>query len=1303
MNLFSNLFKSKKFDKAKSFQQYLFDDHTKKFEDNISNQTSQVGTTNEKGQVLKESSHPGWLRWQTPDLFSATENKPEGEYKPAEKDLTQLKSEFEDTSPKDLFDRVDNHLSKKQELREFKDFNKRVPGSRKELAAIKKLSARELLHEDSITQYEYIKKDILIPPLDAQKLRDNGENAGLVYLKLKLRDNIVTRPAHNDKAREVFVELLPEVIKTIDNSKKLGDLISVFPKYFVKSIRNHKGQMRDDVFFSKEALDLLDSKGINTDSDEMVTATEVFGNRFFSLLRKSTTATERLWKFAQQLTAKDDWSLLIDSGTIDDGIETELNKVKEKSALELFPKLDRVIRKNGREVTEEEINPENMHTELGYNAVVFGNYMDNLSSREHVKFFVGAMKDLEDVLGINLKNINQKGRVNIAFGAFGGGNSHTNYKPLKTLINITKSRGDGSVAHEWGNFLNHLLGGARTDVTSIKEAFATESIAKEPAIRKPLKAIITEITNPANTWYKNASALKSGLFKKPHEMFARAFESFVQDELQNREMYNNYLVSDNKADQDTSIYPQGEERERSNQLFRDLFRTMEEVYGRSETLESQSTRINDEVKYSDESAELSLFTKSISMRLKLSDALTGILRKAKKRPKDFSLFPSLEKPEEHEMFSPDQLFDGMEKDGKRLEPSYKNPQIRRFHKKKENDEEQILPEAFPDLFTEHYDKIYKPIDMFDGLDESSSKSSPKEPWVRPTEGKELEYDFSNSDSLFPEPNIFNTAETKQKEIESAESNRLDIELEKILLPFKKLAESEPLELEENILELNPAELKALAYEAGKKLRGKYLNTDTGEVITVNRTSIKKVINHEIGDENHLLLVTSIPYIIERSIFIMEELNEKDRLKRRANSYKYFMCGMNIKGESYTVKSVITVMDDGERYYDHSLTKIEKGKLLSYLDNAVSSTLKFKNLPFNEVKDTRIIKIMQAKKEEILKLFSANKENISVDHLKSTKQTDNFEDGQPPNSNEILNRSIIESIVMNSKLSIFRKSIENASSPKIVDGNIQSATYLDQFIGQDGYKPLVPRVEPNTDIQSILNDRFQIREVTTSPKSIEYNLSKDFGTLNILISSKGEVIIKFKESIELWPDIFKNSEGIYVLNFPSWSEIAAAICRELGISNKDISITDDQLEEIVKNRDSIREHRETIEHNELASQALQYLKKRDTLYFVVDPDYRWVNFVDEDIPSNLCYYIQNKLSAEMAVIIADKGRNAVLEKTEPADDELISFIGKEEFKKRMVSGRNILGYSTEFLLKEAENQKTKQRSISFFEVDNKIFI
>ncbi|MCA0388489.1 MAG: hypothetical protein LCH52_08340 [Bacteroidetes bacterium] len=1221
MSLFSRLFKSKKFDKAKNFQQFLFD--------NVNSESiSQAGTTNEKGQVLKESSHPGWLRWQTPDLFSNTENKTGGKYKPAEKDLTQLKAEFEDTSPKDLFDRVDNHLTKKQELREFRDFNKRVPGSRKELAAIKKLTARELLHEDSITQYEYIKKDILIPPFNAEEHQKNGDTAGLVYLKMKLRDSIALRPKHEDKARKIFVELLPEVIKSIDHAKGFGELSRIFSKYFVKSIRLHNGQMRDDVFFSQETLTLLESKGIDT-HEEMLTASQVFGDRFFPLLRQSTIASKRQWKFAQHLTAENDWSLLIDTGTINDGNETELNKDREKSLLKQFPKLDRVIRKNGREVTDEEINPENLHNEFGYNAVVFGNYMDNESAREHVKFFVGAMKDLEDVLGINLPELNRKGRLNIAFGAFGGGGTHSNYKPLKTLINVTKSRGDGSVAHEWGNFLNHFLAGARTDVTD-KTAFATESIAKLEAIRKPLKAIINEISNPENKWYKNSSVLKSGLFKKTHEMFARAFESFVQDELKKKEMYNNYLVTDNRSEDTTSIYPQGKERDQINKLFTQLFQTIAEVYDIGKSSDINSKRVNEDVGYANTNENPTLFSKSLSIGQKIGFRMTGLLRKAKKIPKNPDSFHTPGKPEDDIEFSKDQLFDGMKKNGKRLEPSYKNPQVRRFHKIKDDQNEKPLGEVSPDLFHRHHDGINK-------------------------------------------PNNPNTVESEYNKKDSEKIHEIEIELNKILLPFKKLAESEPLELEENILELNPAELKALAYESGKKLRGNYLNTDTGEVITVNRTSIKKVINHEIGDENHLLLVTSIPKIIERSIFIAEELNEKDRLKRRANSYKYFMCGMNIKGESYTIKSVITVMDDGERYYDHGLTKIEKGKLLSYLDNAVSSTLEFKNLPFNKIKDTRIFKIMQAKKEEILKLF--------LD----------------------LNKSIIESKVMNNQILRLKKSIGIVE--KFFDYSQQSATYLDKFVGQDDYKPEVTGDDLKIDIQSILIKRFPFREVPEAAQGKEFAISKDFGTLNILVSSKGEIVIKFKDCVETWPDISKNDSGIYILKFYPWSEIAQAISVELGTSNKEITIADDLLQEIVNTRDSITKYHETIESNELTKQALDYLSKRENIYFSIDPEYRWVNFIDDDISPNLCNFIQNKLSAEIGVIIYDRGKNAILKKADPADNEWISFLGKDMFNKKMFfpSGRTTIGYSIEFLFREVENRKNKQSNSSFIEIDNKIYI
>ncbi|MGQ5525751.1 LPD1 domain-containing protein, partial [Chitinimonas sp. PSY-7] len=59
-----------------------------------------------------------------------------------------------------------------------------------------------------------------------------------------------------------------------------------------------------------------------------------------------------------------------------------------------------------------------------------------------------------------------------------------------------------------------------------------------------------------------------------HEMFARAFETWVMDKLANNEASNHYLVSNNKRDKgDTDPdypYPAGEERKVFNQAFERL-------------------------------------------------------------------------------------------------------------------------------------------------------------------------------------------------------------------------------------------------------------------------------------------------------------------------------------------------------------------------------------------------------------------------------------------------------------------------------------------------------------------------------------------------------------------------------------------------------------------------------------------------------------------------------------------------------------------------------------------------------------
>lgn len=51
-----------------------------------------------------------------------------------------------------------------------------------------------------------------------------------------------------------------------------------------------------------------------------------------------------------------------------------------------------------------------------------------------------------------------QGTLAIAFGARGSGNAAAHYEPLRTVINLTKMHGAGSLAHEWWHGLDDYLG-----------------------------------------------------------------------------------------------------------------------------------------------------------------------------------------------------------------------------------------------------------------------------------------------------------------------------------------------------------------------------------------------------------------------------------------------------------------------------------------------------------------------------------------------------------------------------------------------------------------------------------------------------------------------------------------------------------------------------------------------------------------------------------------------------------------------------------------------------------------------------
>jgi hypothetical protein len=186
--------------------------------------------------------------------------------------------------------------------------------------------------------------------------------------------------------------------------------------------------------------------------------------------------------------------------------------------------------------------------------------------------------------------------------------------------------------------------------------------------------------------------------------------------------------------------------------------------------------------------------------------------------------------------------------------------------------------------------------------------------------------------------------------------------------IEKLRKSEPIEITGK--EIEPSDdlkqYKKNALEYGKSLRGEYINKDTGAIISVtggnSRGGIREILQHDYKDVEHLQSIAAVPQIIENSVFIEELANEDLEKYPGVKSFSYYVCGLKIAGVDYTVKAVIANQNNGERYYDHKLTNIEKGKLLSIAPTIQKAGIDG-NSPLSDVKDKRLLSILQTNEKE----------------------------------------------------------------------------------------------------------------------------------------------------------------------------------------------------------------------------------------------------------------------------------------------------------------------------------------------------
>ena len=147
------------------------------------------------------------------------------------------------------------------------------------------------------------------------------------------------------------------------------------------------------------------------------------------------------------------------------------------------------------------------------------------------------------------------------------------------------------------------------------------------------------------------------------------------------------------------------------------------------------------------------------------------------------------------------------------------------------------------------------------------------------------------------------------------------------------------------------------------LRGIYVNDDTGDLIKLTRKGAEKVTRHDAENVAHLKSLALIPQLIRKAILISEIKNEKD--KNNYDSFRYYVVGLRLDAIDYTVKIAIGVKN-GNTYYDHALTPIEKQNLLRSIDEIkrpfaskeISEGEEKHSALLSKCKDKRLISILQ---------------------------------------------------------------------------------------------------------------------------------------------------------------------------------------------------------------------------------------------------------------------------------------------------------------------------------------------------------
>lgn len=520
----------------------------------------------------------------------------------------------------------------------IEDFGEKIGGARKDLYKLgRELRVDDITAWSDIDREKYITKNEVFPRPDYEKLYAEGMDREVLFFIKRIRDALPSKPEtkvpynissaeekrnflHGEQEKyirsvgEIYTEALE--LKTFKQCESFYDQLRENEKIEAKYINNRKffraTNLNGKFSISWFYRDLEKKQFLYSDSERKLSKYSIFyysgsnvksvdmyqnekaleiqtGNdgRYYSY-NTGELGNLNNWRSDTYFALDEKRQVVFINAETKQQLQEKLLEIENANAASASSKKRKGkftppqlvhIRPTKQDYRQgRDITGEDMMSVFGFRAGEFGNWETDNDKQANLNMSYDAFKDLAKALDISDKDVSLGGKLAIAYGSRGIRSASAHFEPGANVINLTKMNGAGSLGHEWGHALDFYI----SQMMGYSSIFSSDgSFSKNNIMHDLMDTIKYTEDNKRTKYLQDAMKLDSIYSKDAHgywqsnvELFARAFASYVHDKLEE----SDYLIghSEAKADDETYISPQGEERKRINLEFDSLINNLKE-------------------------------------------------------------------------------------------------------------------------------------------------------------------------------------------------------------------------------------------------------------------------------------------------------------------------------------------------------------------------------------------------------------------------------------------------------------------------------------------------------------------------------------------------------------------------------------------------------------------------------------------------------------------------------------------------------------------------------------------------------